>query len=1064
MRRQPSIDDPGDPTMSDDVREADPESFFARALMAAPSTRAAFLRRARDQDTDFLERVERMLKAPDDRETSLDSTCTGLDPSGAVTGPPDSDFPGPRGASGPEAPPEGPGALIGPYQLLAKLGEGGMGVVFLAEQDQPVRRTVALKIMKPGMETDAVIARFQAERQALALMDHTNIARVLDAGTTPAGRPFFVMELVQGVTIGGYCDSNDLTTRQRLELFLPVCRAIQHAHQKGIIHRDIKPSNVLVAVIDGAAVPKVIDFGVAKAIDQRLTDETYFTRYGQVVGTPEYMSPEQAGIEGSDIDTRSDIYSLGVLLYELLTGSTPFQRAGEPRPHYTEILRRIREDEPPRPSLRLGESQDSLATISARRKTEPARLMKLVRGELDWIVMKALEKDRGRRYETAAGLARDVERYLDDEPVEAGPPSMSYRLSKFARKHRHALAAAALTALVLAAATAVSAWLAIRATRAERRAQSDRDRAFAAEADALRQRDAAVNQRARADEQAAVARAVNAFLRDDLLGQVDVARQASAERTPDPEVKVRTLLDRAAGAITARFADQPVVEAAIRQTLGDAYFALGRYPEAQSHLDRTLELRRRRLGDEDAETLSTLADLAALDRARGRYEQAEMLFRRVYENRRRVLGPDHPDTLRSLSNLALSYESQGRYEEAMPFIRQALEARRRVLGPDHPDTLVSQCDLAWSYRMQRKYADAEPLYVRTLEARRRVLGLEHPDTLFTEDSLGRLYQAQGRSAEAEPLFRSSYEARLRILPPDHPDTLTSQQNLASLYQAAARYEDAEPLFRRTFEARRRMLGPGHAKTIASQNSLAMVCRDRGRYAEAEQLLGQILEFRRRELGPDNPETVYFEDGLASVYQAQGRYDRAEPLIRRALEVWGRSFGPEHPHTLIARQNLALLYQAAGRCEDADPILVDLLAIRRRTLKPDDPRLADSLEALGANELKRHREAPAEPLLRECLAIRDKKQAEDWRRYRALGLLGGCLFGLGRYPEAEPLLLRAFEAIKAHEPRIPAPSRSILVEAGARIIALYDAWGKKAKADEWRAKLGAAATPGKPAGC
>ena len=344
---------------------------------------------------------------------------------------------------------ECPGSLIGPYKLLQRIGEGGMGAVYLAEQDRPVRRRVALKVIKPGMDTEQVVARFEAERQALAIMDHPCIAKVFDAGVTNSGRPFFVMELVKGVPITEYCDAVHLTPKERLELFIPVCQAIQHAHQKGIIHRDIKPSNVLVAMQDGKPIPKVIDFGIAKAIDQRLTEKTFFTQHGAIIGTLEYMSPEQAEISALDVDTRADIYALGVMLYELLTGSTPLERARLREAGYAEILRRIREEEPPKPSTRLSESRDSLPSVAALRKIEPGRLTKLLRGDLDWIVMKALEKDRTRRYESASGFARDIERHLQGDPVEAGPPSAMYRLRKLARKHRTGLVTASLSLLTL---------------------------------------------------------------------------------------------------------------------------------------------------------------------------------------------------------------------------------------------------------------------------------------------------------------------------------------------------------------------------------------------------------------------------------------------------------------------------------------------------------------------------------------------------------------------------------------------------------------------------------------
>jgi eukaryotic-like serine/threonine-protein kinase len=436
-----------------------------------PGARRSYLDRACTSDVELRRKLDAILQAYGDagsflQKPAIDAGVTDpFTPSARLTGP---------ALEEPRPITEGPGTSIGPYKLLQPIGEGGMGIVYMAEQEKPVRRRVALKIIKPGMDSKQVISRFEAERQALALMDHQNIARVLDAGTTETGRPYFVMELVHGVPITKYCDDVQLNPRERLELFIPVCQAIQHAHQKGIIHRDIKPSNVLVTLYDGKPVAKVIDFGVAKATDQRLTERTMFTQYGSIVGTFEYMSPEQAEMSALGVDTRSDVYALGVLLYELLTGTTPLERASLREAGYAEILRRIKEEEPPRPSIRLSASGDGLPSISSLRKTEPAKLAKLMRGEFDWIVMKCVEKDRTRRYETANGLARDVERYLADEAVEACPPSASYRLRKFARKHRGALATATAFAAVLVLGTVVSAWQAVRA-------RHERDRAVVAE-------------------------------------------------------------------------------------------------------------------------------------------------------------------------------------------------------------------------------------------------------------------------------------------------------------------------------------------------------------------------------------------------------------------------------------------------------------------------------------------------------------------------------------------------------------------------------------------------------
>ena len=480
------------------------ESIFAAALgKATGAERRAFLDEACGRDEALRRRVERLLEADDQTAGILER--------------------GPDGLTGPHEPPgERPGDRVGPYKLLQQIGEGGMGVVYMAEQQEPVRRRVALKIIKPGMDSRQVIARFEAERQALAMMDHQNIARVLDAGTTESGRPYFVMELVQGVPITQFCDDRHLTPRERLELFVPVCRAIQHAHQKGIIHRDIKPSNVLVTMYDDKPVPKVIDFGVAKAIEQRLTERTMFTQFGALVGTFEYMSPEQAEMNAFGVDTRSDVYSLGVLLYELLTGTTPLGRERLRTAALHELVRLIKEEEAPRPSVRLS-SLDHLPSVAAARKTEPGRLPKLVRGELDWIVMKCLEKDRTRRYDSAGGLARDVEHYLADEPVEAGPPGAGYRLRKAMRKYRTPLRVAGAFLLLLVAGVVVSTWQAIRATVAEQAARSSEQTARLSERAARLSEQVAEKRKDEADE----AKQLAEQRRDELSAVNDNLRRAN---------------------------------------------------------------------------------------------------------------------------------------------------------------------------------------------------------------------------------------------------------------------------------------------------------------------------------------------------------------------------------------------------------------------------------------------------------------------------------------------------------------------------------------------------------
>ncbi len=593
---------------------------------------------------------------------------------------------------------------IGPYKRLRKIGEGGMGVVYLAEQETPIRRQVALKIIKPGMDSDQVIARFEAERQALALMDHPGIAKVLDAGTTDTGRHYFVMELVHGIPITEYCDRNQLSLAERLELFMCVCHAIQHAHQKGIIHRDIKPSNVLVTLHDGRPVPKVIDFGLAKAIDQRLTERTLFTQFGEVIGTLEYMSPEQAEMGVLDVDTRSDIYSLGVVLYELLTGSTPLQRVKLRQAGYDEILQRIREEETPNPSSRLRDSSDELATIAERRQTEPGRLAKLVRGELDWIVMRAVEKDRTRRYETAGGLSRDIEHFLSNEPVEAGPPSATYRLRKYARKHRAVLATAGAFSGLLMLAAAVSTRQAYLATKARNEAQKAYEQARVNEAKAK-------EQEVQARRSETEAEGLLNFFENRVLA---AARPKGRPGGLGPAVTLRQAIDAALPAVAQDFAAQPLVEARLRQTLGTSYYHLGDPTKAAEQLEASRALYARHRGPDDPDTLKSMDNLASTYDAVGRRNEALKLHEQALGLLKANLGSDHLNTLQTMNNLATSYYNLGRHAEALKLQEETLALRKSKLGPDHPDTLASMHNLANSYQAVGRRTEALKLHEETL--------------------------------------------------------------------------------------------------------------------------------------------------------------------------------------------------------------------------------------------------------------------------------------------------------------------------------------------------------------
>ncbi|MBK8099664.1 MAG: serine/threonine protein kinase [Planctomycetes bacterium] len=1002
--------------------------------------------------------------------------------------------------TGPAADPvaEGPGTRIGSYTLLQQIGEGGFGVVFLAEQSEPVQRRVALKIVKLGMDTRQLIARFEQERQALALMDHPHIAKVLDAGATASGRPYFVMEYVAGEPITTWCDRQQLPIEERLSLFTQVCQAVQHAHGKGVIHRDLKPSNVLAFEVDGRPQVKVIDFGIAKAT-QKLTERTLVTELQQVIGTFLYMSPEQA-TGSADVDTRSDVYALGVLLYELLTGTTPFERRTLAEAMLGEVQRLICEVDPPRPSTRLGESRERLTNVAAHRRVEPGRLGLLVRGDLDWIVMKAIEKDRTRRYETASELARDVQRHLIGDPVLAAPPGAAYRLRKLVRRHRGAVLAGVAAALTLLGGVVAFAWQA-------RVASTERDHAVTAGDEAKRQRGLA--------EQRAAQLAQVVTFQESMLEQVDPVgigialacdlrsrheaslaaagiddaerpaaiaafqRELARVNATDAAATIvdRALLRPAVLAVEQQFGDQPLVEATLRATLARAYARLGRHDTHHDLQAQALAIRERLLGDEHLDTAAARNDLANALERQGHKAAAESLYRAALATRRQLLGEDHPVTVKSLGNLGGNLRSQSRLDEAEPLLVAALAAARRVLGDEHRDTLVCMNQLGYLRIEQGRPAEAEPFWREAHDTGRRVFGVDDADAIVWINNyggllgqLGRLGDAeahyrealaatrqrhgeehpfhwqcmanlaanlvlQGRFGEAEPLLKTVLDSRRRALGPEHPESLHSLQSLGSLWRQQGRLADAEPLLVAAFGGLQRLYGASHLDTLRAGSILAVLYGARDRVAEAEALYRRLLDAAVGVLGEEHPDRLVVLNNFGNLLAQSGRHAEAEPLLREMLTVRTRVSGADHPETLVAMSSYARVREQLGHVAEAEGMFRDAAARFRRVLGEQHANTLSSIQNLGNCLAAQRRHAEAEPLLREAVMGFGKAVGEvHVRTATSRRMLGRVLTGLARFAEAEVELLAAERVFAAGTGG--ASRRAAVCDS---LVELHEAW-------------------------
>ena len=873
------------------------KEILALALEQSPEERTGFVRQACGEDSAVRAEVESLLSYHGRADTLLEDS-----PAANVLSFPAEVMVGKR---------------IGAYRIVREIGQGGMAVVYLGERDdQNYRKRVAIKMVKPGIGTEQVLRRFLNERQTLAALDHSNIVKLLDGGSTEDGLPYLVMEYVEGIPIDQYCDRNQLSVDDRLRLFRDVCSAVQYAHQNLVIHRDLKPGNIL---ITSEGLPRLLDFGIAKLLNPECFQTPLITQTAWRPMTPGYASPEQ--VRGDTVTSATDVYSLGVLLYEILTGYLPYRVADNT---WREIERLVCEEEPPRPSMRVSADRARLKATAETRKAEPKQLVRLLRGDLDWITMKALEKDLGRRYATASELSADIGGHLSHEPVLARPASATYRARKYVRRHPLGVTVAAGLVLLLAGFAVTQSFQLRRITR-------ERDRA----------------------------NRVIGFME----GMFKVLDPSEARGS---SITAREILDTASNNIDVGLAQDPELQAEMMYVMGDVYKGLGLFPRAQLLFERSTDIRRRVLGPENGETLRSMDGLAWILNQEGHAAEAEKLQRETVATRRRVFGEENLDTLKSTSNLAWTLDREGHYAEAEKLDRKVLAIRRRVVKTEDRDTLATMNNLAATLGHEGHYAEAERLKRAILDIRQRTLGPDHPDTLTSMNNLAFTLQQEGHYAEAEKLQRETLNVQRRILGPEHPDTLRSMNNLANTLVHESHVADGVQLQREALSTKQRVLGPEHQDTLWAMNELALGLQGEGQYSEAEKLQQQTLKIQRRVLGPERPNTLSTMASLAATLNKEGRYSEAEDLQRQTVEAMRRVLGPEHPNTLVTTDGLAQTLDREGRYDEAERLARETLEIQRRVLGTEHPETAGTTYDLACILARSGRSGEAISVLGEAI--------------------------------------------------------------------------------------------------